>query len=138
MWGICALSRSGFCCVKRLFKRRRMGGGETIDTAALSLVLCGLIQGKCYFSGTAQFQPRFSNLASRYSVFLCIYVRMAATQQLPAPWFNSIFPPVLKGNAHLRRGIQVFVPQTSRFFFQKAPNSNASLQTSIMRDLCPL
>lgn len=137
MWGICALSRSGFCCVKRLFKRRRMG--ETIDTAALRLVLCGLIQGKCYLSGTAQFQPQFSNLASSYFSFLCfyVYIRMAATQQLPAPWFNSIFPPVLKGNEHLRRGIQFFVPQTSQFI-QKAPNSNASLQTSIMRDLCPL
>lgn len=29
MWGICALSRSGFCCVKRLFKRRRRGKLQT-------------------------------------------------------------------------------------------------------------
>lgn len=43
---------------------------ETIDTAALRLFLCGLIQGECYFSGTAQFQLQFSNLGSRYFSFL--------------------------------------------------------------------
>lgn len=48
--------------------------GETIDTAALRLFLCGLIRGwggrGCYFSGTAQFQLQFSNLGSRYFSFL--------------------------------------------------------------------
>lgn len=87
---------------------------ETIDTAALRLFLCGLIQGGgCYFSGKAQFQLQFSQF--RFKIFFFSVISYICTNgsysTTSAAWFNY-FSAYLKGIPHLRHSI---VPQTSQF-----------------------
>lgn len=109
---------------------------ETIDTAALGLFLCGLIQGGVLFQwyGTVSasvFQFRFKIFVFSVISYTCTNGSYSTTS---ATWFNY-FSAYLKGIPHLRHSI---VCPANKSVHSKAPNSNSSLQTSIMRDLCPL
>lgn len=98
---------------------------ETIDTAALGLFLCGLIQGGVLFQwyGTVS----ASVFQFRFKIFVFSVISYICT--------NGSFSAYLKGIPHLRHSI---VCPANKSVHSKAPNSKASLQTSIMRDLCPL
>lgn len=77
---------------------------ETIDTAALRLFLCGLIQAECYSSGSPQFQLHFSHLGSSYFSFLWFYEYVRLLNDCSttlATWLDSTyFSASLKGKPH--------------------------------------